>query len=593
MALTVTSNLNEINDCDVIAGWLPAPNLVDDIMREGVGCCGEDVDVGTERFFYTLGAQTDYSGTHFYVWLMCVTPTLDTKALGGMQICAEDNGGNQSYWHVAGSDTYSGGWECFCIDTDSTPDDDSGTPADMSICTKVGVGFKCVGKSKLAENCHWDFFREGVGMTVTGGTAVAKGDWDEVLAGDLAAAVGIVRKVGGVYFLRGPIIFGDTGGAADLYFKDVGKVVIWEDGAVSSTHYKISVVGNAGKITSFEFGTKVGTVGTDGIFMDRAGSAKYAITCTDANVDTFVLYGSTFQKAGTITFSTSGHEVLNTNFNACDEVIAALATLTNCTFNNSVDRGVRVVASHNISDCAFNNCLHGVHFNVATTYGLFNFVFTNCTYDIENSIADAVTVNCSGTTNAGTYENTGGGSTSIVNTKVLEINGVRSLSVQITHGAITGDDSAFKIGYYLRGLTSGAVGRIIEDIDGTHTIVRVASGTFSSSETVNETTDGTAGGDTGDSAATSAVANEYVQCAIYAAAGGVETEGTELMNEEANQSTGDGFFKATQDYNYGGSQPVTIRARYQGWKSFLGTGTITGDFTVTAVWQEDPNYGLV
>lgn len=176
----------------------------------------------------------------------------------------------------------------------------------------------------------------------------------------------------------------------------------------------------------------------------------------------------------------------------------------------------------------------------------------------------------------------------------LEVNGVKTDSVTITHGAISGDDGVFKVGYYLRGLTSGAIGRIIEIVDSTNTVVRVISGTFSSSETVNETTDGTAGGDTGDSAATSAVVIEYVQCYIVAGTGGPEAEGTVLMNEEANQSYGgDGFYKATEPYDYVSAQPVTVRARYQGWKSHESSGSIGVDgLTVTAVWLNDPNYGL-
>jgi len=77
-------------------------------------------------------------------------------------------------------------------------------------------------------------------------------------------------------------------------------------------------------------------------------------------------------------------------------------------------------------------------------------------------------------------------------------------------------------------------------------------------------------------------------CAIYAAAGGPETVGTQLMNEFSD-ATG----TATQVYNFSSNQPVVIRARQAGFKPFNTNGTITSNgLTVTAVWQADPNYGL-
>ena len=53
----------------------------------------------------------------------------------------------------------------------------------------------------------------------------------------------------------------------------------------------------------------------------------------------------------------------------------------------------------------------------------------------------------------------------------------------------------------------------------------------------------------------------------------------------------EGFYKATESFNYTADQPVIIRARYQGYIPFETTGTITNNgLTVTAVWLVDPNY---
>jgi len=82
----------------------------------------------------------------------------------------------------------------------------------------------------------------------------------------------------------------------------------------------------------------------------------------------------------------------------------------------------------------------------------------------------------------------------------------------------------------------------------------------------------------------------YVRCHIEATAGGPESVGTILMNEEAQTVSGS-FYKATEAYNYVSDQPVIIRARYKGYLPFETTGTVTNvGLTVTAIWQDDPNY---
>jgi len=80
----------------------------------------------------------------------------------------------------------------------------------------------------------------------------------------------------------------------------------------------------------------------------------------------------------------------------------------------------------------------------------------------------------------------------------------------------------------------------------------------------------------------------YVRCHIMKA-----SDSTTLMNEEAQTSYGsDGYYKATENYAYPGSDvDVIVRARYKGYLPFETTGTITSTgLTVTAVWLPDPNY---
>lgn len=78
----------------------------------------------------------------------------------------------------------------------------------------------------------------------------------------------------------------------------------------------------------------------------------------------------------------------------------------------------------------------------------------------------------------------------------------------------------------------------------------------------------------------------YVRCRIEKT-----SDGTTIMNEEAQIAVGDGIYKATASYNYAADTAVTIRARYKGYLPFETTGTITSTgLKVTAVWVEDTIY---
>jgi hypothetical protein len=82
----------------------------------------------------------------------------------------------------------------------------------------------------------------------------------------------------------------------------------------------------------------------------------------------------------------------------------------------------------------------------------------------------------------------------------------------------------------------------------------------------------------------------YARCHVEAASGGPESEGTVILNKEA-QTVDGSTYKATETYNYIGDQDVIARARYKGYLPFVTTGTITSTgLTITAVWQPDPNY---
>lgn len=127
--------------------------------------------------------------------------------------------------------------------------------------------------------------------------------------------------------------------------------------------------------------------------------------------------GETADTAGTIT--SKNVEALNCNFESCAEVLPSTGVVKYCNFVSANSRGIRY--GTNVTYCNFISCAIGVNFVVATTYTIYGLIFTNCTYDVENSVAGLVTIqndNPSGS-NALTHTETGGGTMAIQNSVTL------------------------------------------------------------------------------------------------------------------------------------------------------------------------------
>lgn len=310
MALTVTSGLTEYNDCDSITGWTLGSTLDTDFKIEGTGCLGDDVDITTSHYTGPAMTAVDMSvgsGTPrtIYAYMLCMTAnTLDTKAAGGLRIVLEDGSGNQSYWYVGGSDTYPGGWEVFTCNTTVTPNANNGTACNLTNVTKIGVGFKNTAKSKLPNNCFWDWVRYGSGpaLTITGTNTSAGVGWSEVLSQDNSNVFGIIKGQRDGYVLKGPIQIGDSAGSSSTNFSDLGSAVVFDNMPVGDTAYEIVIAGNSTGTTDVELGSVVGTgdarQGTQGNNISSAGGAWGWDSATDiADLDSVNLYGCTFKNA--------------------------------------------------------------------------------------------------------------------------------------------------------------------------------------------------------------------------------------------------------------------------------------------------------
>jgi len=307
MALAITDNLTEWDDADT-DNWSgdPTVGLDDtDFFIEGTGAIGVDVDIETQDIFGASQTATDLSNNYIYMWVLSLSATtLELEANGGIQIAVSDGSG-ESYWNVAGSDTYGGGWKLVSVSTALTPDRTVGGGATLTSITQIGVSFTNTAKSKSTQNCFVDWIRYGTGpaYTVTGTTTTAGTGWDEVYSldngntiGGNPAPYGIMISQPGGYALNGPIQIGDTAGTATTDFTDIGTNLAFVNLPVGNSHYGITIGGNATGTTDVVFGTVVGTgddrQGVGGGSISTDGPSWYFDGDTNiANIDALDLYG--------------------------------------------------------------------------------------------------------------------------------------------------------------------------------------------------------------------------------------------------------------------------------------------------------------
>ncbi len=155
----------------------------------------------------------------------------------------------------------------------------------------------------------------------------------------------------------------------------------------------------------------------------------------DANSSASAVYdfnGLSVINAGTITLQ-NNIPLEGITFASCSEIASAGAIITDCTFKQSTGTAALSVASvadmNKITDSWFLDNTSGsvgraIKITTAGTYTFDNLQFSGSSYDIENASNGVVTGSCISGSNATTYINTGGGSTFIVNTKVLTLTGL-------------------------------------------------------------------------------------------------------------------------------------------------------------------------
>lgn len=419
MAVTVSGkNYTQFVPCDATTGegvsWTGFDTQDTSIYKEGsASICGTFKTSGANDGYATLSTgYWDLSGTkHVRLWFLSTQGSLlNTEASNGIQVIIGD-GSNTAYYTVGGRDNYPGGWWNIVLDVSQSAT--SGTkPTDMSQCTVIGVRTNITGTGKNVDNVWIDNLCVCDGLTVYGDDSGGYFDFEDIYSADNTPATGgwgVIRKIGGVYYLTGSIEYGDSSGTNGCKFQAKSQVVIFEDRPVNADLYAFDVVDNGTGTTEFLLGDKSGTAGIQGCVIrveSSSQTAKFDIDGkTDTDVDNFKLYGSTFYGADAISFPAAGAnvEILSCSFELCAQIDPNSASTTKCFFINTSDADAAILwnASIALTYCNFIANTTGAAIEMPSAagspYTYTGLYFSGNTYDVYNSSGSAITINKAGT----------------------------------------------------------------------------------------------------------------------------------------------------------------------------------------------------
>jgi len=398
MAVTVSAkNYTLIDNCEAVGNWDgESPAAISDFFKEGTKCLGFTVRGSGNQDTWTTGNWNLDGVKHFRLWFM----TVALKELNYVQFYVSD-GANTGYYNILAIADYPGGWYNIVIDLSRSVD--AGVKPDMANLTTIGFRYNNSAIGKNAQNTWINHLCVCDGLIAYGDDAGDYFDFDDILAADenVANGWGIIRKIGGQYFLVGSIEFGDSTANNGTKFQAKSAVVIFEDRKVNSALYNFTVVdfGDT-NATEFILGDIAGTAGIEGCVIrvaDVTQTPKFNIDGgTDTDVDNFKLYGTTFLDAGTLKFplAATNVEVLNCNFESCDEVMATTCVIKNCNFVSANDEAFILPSgnTHQLTYCNFINCPDAWRVPTAGTYTCSGCLFINNTNDIDNTSGLLVTI---------------------------------------------------------------------------------------------------------------------------------------------------------------------------------------------------------
>ena len=409
------------------------------------------------------------AGDHLYWWnasdvISRAEPqTTGTTTASGVTIRVTLSDGAYREWHVAGSDTWDGGWRCFVIDLGHTGSQlyaSGGTWSTANNITDVDIYIDLSNSGNIRNvpaNQYADAIRVGTGLQVYNENSTdAAFDIGNVaaIAEATAQAYGVTTTIDGVTFLQGELVLGDGAGTNHLDCASEDEVIVFSErdggdgyGFVADALYKVTLEGNAtASDQSVRFGVKVGTgdamTGRNGTII-RAGSSvvRWQFIANDADLHSLGFYGSTFQGAFLDTSSlgwdggtapTTLYEIGGCTFDACGQIDADDAVgRNNVVLNTQAPSTTGALSwldgTTDWEQCLFVNNVRALH--VATLTGDMTIVgmeFQGNTFDVEYGGTGDYDLNWSDAPAAPTVNDASTGTLTPVNTVNTTITGVPS-----------------------------------------------------------------------------------------------------------------------------------------------------------------------
>tara|TARA_R110000851_G_C13102760_1_gene569231 strand:- start:14115 stop:15770 length:1656 start_codon:yes stop_codon:yes gene_type:complete len=355
MAVTIntagTYKVVRVSNADAIAGWaaetlegsgggaglLQSVGTID-LVAEGTDAIATRTNKQRVLLSFTDAAGYDFTtgstGTGAtklpdgmaYIWAAFLAAgSAFTKAAGGLQIMLGD-GTNRSFWNVAGSDTYSGGFQKWAVSTLIAESENNGATATLGDITEIGFVTDVGGNTTRFDNFVVDAMEVGDGLTIQGTTATDK-LFSESVTQDEVTAIGVISVENGIIFSQGnlelsgtaltssaeTLVFTDTLGGAYTYQFDVTGTVVMTNSSISGSG-----------LVDFNFDTSAATAFT----MNGGAISGFNSLITAAAQ---VMNGIVFQAGGA---STIPNSISNSPFNQCG-TITVTGELDTCTIDKS------------------------------------------------------------------------------------------------------------------------------------------------------------------------------------------------------------------------------------------------------------------
>ncbi len=364
MALSFNVGLTPIDDADTTTDWtgfnrgsggVPSAASETDIFIQGVAAVSAKIS-GSNTYkgiWYdaTTGIDMTIEGRHLYIWVAVTTiGYMDILSAGGLFITVSSDVAtadtNWNEYYVGGSDfTVDAGFVRYVIDLKRTPSNSSGS-CDLTSVRSFGAGVNGTSGTIKSENLVIDRVDYGDGQLQVVGDGSTVATWDDFFTEDDIDTnkYGIIRKEGGVYFVKGRLTIGDAAQANTTTFIDTtGAVLVFEDPqyyetsikssiALTNAFYGVDSEGAFSNNTSITLGNVVGSgddrQGVQGGTIQTAGPRWFLDFSTNiGDMSDVNLYGAAFKGATEgVSFDDGNKTILvSDTFVNCGEVTPGLS----------------------------------------------------------------------------------------------------------------------------------------------------------------------------------------------------------------------------------------------------------------------------